>query len=316
VACAPAVMTNTALFARVAPITQALRAEVWTTVVARSSAALDKNAAQLHMPLLDAVPLGYYLNLWQGQALRHAGNAVIDAPSALRAAEAWLYQGDRNMACSGAWAELYYEMGQTYRGIGRLYDAERYLQASAAMAATLTQTWLRARLGLVSVDMRRSRYRPAFVAMTNVWAKPALRTKEVHYLYAMTLLSQRRDMDAYDALVAGLTRFGVAPRLAERDPLYRAFLDLLGRASDAHIKAFYAVLGVQLETMALRAGAEHTAALFINQRTILAQCYPYLQHEDDLRPLAERATGAGSGGDDMTFGGGDELLDDVAIEEL
>lgn len=308
--------TNAALFARVAPVVCALAAKDWPAAAREAVQARQQLADHAAAPLVDGVPLGFYLAYWHGVAQRRVRHQAPRALVTLKEASALLQHSDQGYQASNVWADLYYELGQSYRVCGRFFDAERFLAASASMGGGNTQTWLRARLALINLDLRRSRYASAFAAMTNIWAMPALRTKEAHYIYAIVCFSQRRNREACEALIDGLSRFGVSPRLAERDPLYRAFLDHLGRASDAHIAAFYDLLRLQLEVLPLEQGYERTAALLICQRALLARCYPFLRPHDDARMMDERFAVEQSMADVGGPCGDDALLDDLALEEL
>ena len=279
-------------------LSQCLENRNWKQAEKTADILLQKYAVSLGEVSTNGLPLGYILEYSRGKALRRRipliknftgkRNQALKANIVLQNAVYWLYSVCKYTSCSGAWSDVFYEVGQTYKFLCRFGDAEDYLNSSIAFAGTNTQKQLRAKSALVALDVRRSWYKPAYKKMKKIWGKLKNPSREDYYLYSTALFSQRKDSEAANIMLDGLAQYGISPQLVERDPMFRGFLDHLGRLSDEDVAVFYDLLGLYLETIQLKRGNEELAALLINERNLLSRCYPFLVKKRDLEKLKTR----------------------------
>jgi len=275
---------------------QIVDAGQWQDAAKKSEKLLKKH--NLSVQCTNGWPIGYVLEYIKGMSLRRHkilkssqeqnATSAINSYRALQNATAWLYSVCGNNA-SDAWADVYYELGSSCKQIGRYDDAEAYFTASSLYALSNTQKIIKSQLELVALALKRTWYKPAYDKINKLWPKLGnTPPKKAYYYYALALLSQKKDKQAYDILLDCIALYGISPKLADKDPLFRLFLDYLGRADDNHITTFYDLMGMQLDTMNLKATAKELAALLINQRNIMSKCFPYLNKERDFDRLKTR----------------------------
>lgn len=285
---AEASATNSAFWSQYELLVQAAQARQWREAVHISLDLECRYAAEIQDSTLDGIPLGVYTAYQRGRALRRIGEDMPGAHAALRRAAGLLQMRDVERVCSGAWRDVTYELGMVCARLGRWYDADRWLAASAQMTATQSVAWLRAQLALIEVEWARGRTRAARTACRRLWYAYTAPSRTLTAYYAYALLVDGERSEAMRVALNGLAEFGVSSQALDQDLLLMTALMARDDTAAQGTAELYDLLGLQLETVQLRGGMEPLCALLINQRALLAQCYPELKKPRDMERLRQR----------------------------